>query len=410
VSLRGPDKDISRGTYGPSATVWRPLHELNVISVICPISAMEASCKQSVIVIGGGFAGLAAAAELSLHKTVQVTLVEAADYLGGRVKQVRPFKGCQLLDVGGEFIHGEKTTAAKLAKEFSWKIEEIGFEGGASSTSYAFIDGKLSLLNESNKMFSRARNVYGQFMSCGRKIRKGLLASEHKSDPYAHHNKGNEPHHRAENQKDLSVKQFVEQLGNVDKSCQKLIEAYYCQTEGNDLDRIGMLEFSRAEDVWKYGSSDYRLKDSYSVLVSHFIQKCRTQNVDVHLNWEAKTVSWGGDSPSFVSNKESKCVFGDFILVTVPLQVLKEGVLEFAPDIPASKKETLGYMEMRSGCKMFCCFTEKFWPLNLHVLYCEQPSTFTQIWTEDSYTNDGKQSHSVWVLHCYISREVIEDS
>ena len=43
---------------------------------------MEASCKQSVIVIGGGFAGLAAAAELSLHKTIQVTLVEAADYLG----------------------------------------------------------------------------------------------------------------------------------------------------------------------------------------------------------------------------------------------------------------------------------------------------------------------------------------
>ena len=35
--------------------------------------------------IGGGFAGLAAAAELSLHKTVQVTLVEAADYLGSIV-------------------------------------------------------------------------------------------------------------------------------------------------------------------------------------------------------------------------------------------------------------------------------------------------------------------------------------
>ena len=32
--------------------------------------------------IGGGFAGLAAAAELSSHKTIQVTLVEAADYLG----------------------------------------------------------------------------------------------------------------------------------------------------------------------------------------------------------------------------------------------------------------------------------------------------------------------------------------
>ena len=136
-----------------------------------------------------------------------------------------------------------------------------------------------------------------------------------------------------------------------------------------------------------------RLKDSCSILVSHFIQKCKTQNVDVHLNWEAKTVSWGGESPSFVSSKERKSVVGDFILVTVPLQVLKEGVLEFIPDIPASKKESLDCMEMRGGCKIFCCFTEKFWPLNLQFLYCEQSSTFTQIWTEDSYTDDGKTYH-----------------
>ena len=46
------------------------------------ISIMEDSCKKRVIVIGGGFAGLSAAAELSSHAEVQVILVEAADYLG----------------------------------------------------------------------------------------------------------------------------------------------------------------------------------------------------------------------------------------------------------------------------------------------------------------------------------------
>ena len=80
-------------------------------------------------------------------------------------------------------------------------LQEIGFEDGVSSTSYAFIDGKLSLLNESNKTFSQARNVYGQFVNCGRKMRKGFHASEHKSDPYAHRKKGHESHHRVENQK-----------------------------------------------------------------------------------------------------------------------------------------------------------------------------------------------------------------
>ena len=37
---------------------------------------------KKVIVVGGGFAGLTAATELSLHDGISVTLVEAADYLG----------------------------------------------------------------------------------------------------------------------------------------------------------------------------------------------------------------------------------------------------------------------------------------------------------------------------------------
>lgn len=39
------------------------------------------------------------------------------------MKQVRPFQGCQLLDVGGEFLHGEHTTAVELADKFSWQYE-----------------------------------------------------------------------------------------------------------------------------------------------------------------------------------------------------------------------------------------------------------------------------------------------
>lgn len=57
---------------------------------------------------------------------------------------------------------------------------------------------------------------------------------------------------------DLSMRDFLDKMEDVNDDCKQLIDALYCQTEGNDLDRIGMLEFSRAEDVWAYGGRNFR--------------------------------------------------------------------------------------------------------------------------------------------------------
>lgn len=47
---------------------------------------MNGQPRKRVIVIGGGFAGLSTAAELSSLENVDVTLVEASDYLGSSHK------------------------------------------------------------------------------------------------------------------------------------------------------------------------------------------------------------------------------------------------------------------------------------------------------------------------------------
>ena len=43
-----------------------------------------------VVIVGGGIAGLTAARELS-SSSVRVTLVEASDYLGGRIRADKDF-------------------------------------------------------------------------------------------------------------------------------------------------------------------------------------------------------------------------------------------------------------------------------------------------------------------------------
>lgn len=87
-------------------------------------SSSPGSCDNHVAVVGGGMAGLAAAAALS-QAGYDVMLLEASDYFGGRVKQVTPFKGFAPIDLGGEFIHGSDSIINRLAKENGWPVKPV---------------------------------------------------------------------------------------------------------------------------------------------------------------------------------------------------------------------------------------------------------------------------------------------
>ncbi len=61
--------------------------------------------EADVIVIGGGVAGLAAAAKLS-RRSLQVLLIEARGRLGGRI--LTETSGNTAVELGAEFIHGRE--------------------------------------------------------------------------------------------------------------------------------------------------------------------------------------------------------------------------------------------------------------------------------------------------------------
>ncbi|MGQ0601785.1 MAG: flavin monoamine oxidase family protein, partial [Anaerolineales bacterium] len=93
------------------------------------------------IIIGAGMAGLSAA--LQLHRAGRhVTVLEARDRVGGRVRTFRNFSGEQHAEAGGEFIEDHHHRMRALADEFgllldrvhtSWDDENdfVAFEGRA---------------------------------------------------------------------------------------------------------------------------------------------------------------------------------------------------------------------------------------------------------------------------------------
>src|SRR5262245_47822524 len=65
---------------------------------------MSHPVSSDVIIIGGGVAGLAAAAEVG-RRGYTVSLLEARDRLGGRVFTIRPRGWRAPVELGAEFVH-----------------------------------------------------------------------------------------------------------------------------------------------------------------------------------------------------------------------------------------------------------------------------------------------------------------
>src|SRR5262245_8555755 len=69
--------------------------------------------ERRVLVLGGGIAGLAAAAEIS--KKLPVTLLEATNRLGGRIHTIAGNQNLPI-ELGAEFVHGKSPALWKLIR------------------------------------------------------------------------------------------------------------------------------------------------------------------------------------------------------------------------------------------------------------------------------------------------------
>ena len=276
-----------------------------------------------VIIIGAGIAGLHAAMLLESYGC-EVEIMEASDRVGGRILSLENFA-------------------------------DFPVELGAES-----IDGKRNILND----FATAKGF--------------KLSTNENQDYFRLYNQTRSEEETEENSQLTFLKQIIESLGTyssndnsvadyllrigTDPFINNISEAMIGNTYGTSNSRLSIKGLATDEAQWTSGSEHYYFQDRSFFA---FMNTAYAGQIEkVFLNKQVTEIDYSGNSSQkiVVKTVEGESYFGDRVLVTVPISILKSGIINFSPPLPLSKTFALDSLEMDEGIKVILKFNQQFWP------------------------------------------------
>jgi monoamine oxidase len=267
-----------------------------------------------VIVIGGGVAGLAAARDLSAAGR-QVLLLEARERLGGRI--FTQYANGYPVELGAEFVHGCPPEILGLAAENGLPLAELQW----------------NVLRRKDRQWTDAAET----MSSMDRLFERMSA--------------------AETEPDQSFQNFLDHVDapeNVKQQALQFVEGFHAADPGRIS--VHSLIKSNTADQQIDGDRQFRFERGYQPFVEIIADHL---NARVQLRTEVNGVAWKpGDVQ--VQTVDGRTYRASRVLITVPLGVLKAGVIRFTPELP-EKQQALQLLEMGRVRRVSLCFQRKFW-------------------------------------------------
>ena len=295
------------------------------VSVQGSVQVNTHKTKQRVLVVGAGIAGMAAAQEL-VRQGHEVVVLEARERIGGRIWTSTRWPNARL-DLGATWIHGVK---GNPITELAAKIN-----ARTITTSY-------------NRYI--VYGTSGQSLNDAQENRLDQLRKQIKKELHTARN-----HH-----KDQSVQAAVEVALNwatippedkrlVDFILNSCIEHEYAGST-NDLSAKYWYD---AADAFK--GADALFVNGYQEIITHL-----AKGVTVKLGQTVREVQCGSENVSVVTDRgEYKA---DRVIMTLPLGVLKDGMVRFSPELPGEKRQAIAALGMGVLNKCYLKFSQAFWP------------------------------------------------
>jgi monoamine oxidase len=282
-----------------------------------------------VVVVGAGVAGLIAAVELA-EAGCAVTMLEASDHVGGRIRTV--LRGDTAIELGAEFVHGKPPEMLALLAELGLEHYELT----GNNVHYA----------QDGSLFVESGDEKGDDSEEGDDPFALLEQLAAWIDAHAH--------------EDLSFAKYLARV-NAKPDVALAASSYVEGFNAADAKRISVRSLAvqqRAEDSIE-GDAAFHVDGGYSRLPQELASRLERAGGAIRLNAPVVEIAWsrGWVGPT-LSNGE--VVAADAAVVTLPLGVLQADRVRFTP-APGDVLLHAARMAMGHVCRINLVFKRRWW-------------------------------------------------
>lgn len=279
--------------------------------------------ESTVIVIGAGISGLAAAKKLH-EEGFNVIVLEAQDKVGGRLCTNRAL-GINF-DEGASWIHGvEGNPITALAQE-------------AGMTTFHTID-------ENRKSYDvggviRSATIYDKVEGELEDVIESLRKSGHPNQSF----------------------QTIFNNLYPDKANDRFWKFFlstYITFDLGDLDKLSSLYYDKGE---QYGGAEKITINGYDTIAKYL-----AKGLPIQLNQRVTKIDYSKEKIQVTHNQ--KISEADYVIVTVPLGVLKANIIEFVPTLPTAKQNAIQKLGMNCVNKFLLTWDKAFWDDVQYISY-----------------------------------------
>jgi len=294
---------------------------------------------RSVIVLGAGVAGMAAATELARGGS-SVVVLEARERVGGRIHTISA-GGRVRIELGAEFVHGGRNAAWEMIRA-----------------------AKLATQKVPDKHWTPS----GAGLIRQRDFWKNIQEATARFNPAA---------------PDQDFQSFLDQAWSLSDAAKAGSKQYVENFHAAPAGRVSVhaLAASERSAEQEQGTENFRIKAGYSELVRWQAKEIQGRGVQIYLNAMAHTFKWQpGRVTVGASTSEGPQWFeAERAIVALPLGVLKAqegaGALVFDPALPGYCAKAFESLAVGAVVKVTFQFSSRFWRMrNFGFIHAEEAS------------------------------------
>jgi monoamine oxidase len=332
-------------------------------------SSSSANTGPRVGVIGAGFAGLSCAYEL--QKTgYQVTLLEASDHVGGRVRSSSDFVKGRVVEIGAELIGVNHPTWMAYKDIFNLELRPL--TDNPEWASPVRINGTVLSKSEAETLLDEVDQIIELLDIDAAQV----VADEPWKTP------------GAAALDSRTLKQWVDAL-NCSDLCKKVVTLTFESDNGQVASKqsyLGILAVIKGHGgavSYLNDTETHRCVGGNQTLAAKLAESIK----NLHINLPVTKIDWSSSQVSVTCANGQILNFDDIVLAVPPSVWSK---IDFQPALPAGLKPQMG-----SNTKWFAPMASRFWQSRGQEQYALNEGIFNMTW--DGTDGQGDSTNPVFV-------------